>query len=38
MARWDKPIEYFELMEKESGGRLKVVDMGPASTGNGQKS
>jgi len=34
MARWDKIVEYFELMEKQSGGRLKVIDMGPTSMGN----
>src|SRR5882757_2746661 len=34
MARWDKIVEYFHLMEKESGGRLKVIDMGPTSEGN----
>ncbi len=34
MARWDKIVEYFQLMEKESGGRLKVVNMGPTSEGN----
>ncbi len=34
MARWDKIVEYFQLMEKESGGRLKVINMGPTSMGN----
>src|ERR1700733_12984896 len=34
MARWDKIVEYFYLMEKESGGRLKVINMGPTSEGN----
>ncbi|MBZ5582839.1 MAG: peptidase M14 family protein [Acidobacteriia bacterium] len=34
MARWDKMIEYYRLLEKESGGRMKVVDMGPTSMGN----
>lgn len=34
MARWDKIVEYFYLMEKESGGRMKVVNMGPTSEGN----
>ncbi len=34
MARWDKIVEYFHVMEKESGGRLKVIDMGPTSEGN----
>ncbi len=34
MARWDKIVEYFALMEKESGGRMKVINMGPTSEGN----
>src|SRR5580692_3976857 len=34
MARWDKIVEYFQLMEKQSGGRLKVINMGPTSDGN----
>ena len=34
MARWDKIVEYFSIMEKESGGRMKVVNMGPTSEGN----
>ena len=34
MARWDKIIEYFQLLEKESGGKLKVVNMGPSTMGN----
>lgn len=33
LARWDKLIEYFYLLEKESD-RLKVVDMGPSTMGN----
>jgi len=34
MARWDDIVKYFYLMEKESGGRLKVINMGPTSEGN----
>ena len=34
IARWDKIISYFRLLEKEGGGKLKVVDMGPATMGN----
>ncbi len=34
MARWDKIVEYFQLLEKESGGRMKVVNMGPTTEGN----
>ena len=34
MARWDKIVEYFMLLEKESGGRMKVINMGPTTEGN----
>src|SRR5271170_1658920 len=34
MARWDKIVEYFQLLEKESGGRMKLIDMGPSTMGN----
>ena len=34
MARWDKIVEYFSLLEKESGGRMKVINMGPTTMGN----
>src|SRR6476646_10400453 len=34
MARWDKIVEYYGVLEKQSGGRLKVVNMGPTSEGN----
>ena len=34
MARWDKIVDYFHVMEKESGGRMKVINMGPTSMGN----
>ena len=34
MARWDKIVEYFGVLEKQSGGRLKAVNMGPTSEGN----
>src|SRR6476660_1693751 len=33
-ARWDKIVEYYGVLEKQSGGRLKVVNMGPTSEGN----
>jgi hypothetical protein len=33
IARWDKIVDYFHLLEKESG-KLKVVDMGPSTMGN----
>ncbi len=33
IARWDKIVEYFNLLEKESG-KLKVVNMGPSTMGN----
>jgi hypothetical protein len=34
MARWDKIVEYYGVLEKESGGRMKVVNMGPSTMGN----
>jgi hypothetical protein len=34
IARWDKIVEYYQLLEKESGGKLKVVNMGPSTMGN----
>ncbi|HWR52670.1 MAG TPA: M14 family metallopeptidase [Bryobacteraceae bacterium] len=34
IARWDRIVEYYRLIEKESGGKLKVVDMGPSTEGN----
>ncbi|MCX6615563.1 MAG: M14 family metallopeptidase [Acidobacteria bacterium] len=34
MARWDKIVEYCALLEKEGGGKLKVVNMGPSTMGN----
>jgi len=34
MARWDKITEYFHVLEKESGGKMKVNDMGPTTMGN----
>src|SRR5260370_7992868 len=34
MARWDKIVEYYSALEKQSGGRMKVINMGPTSMGN----
>jgi len=34
MARWDKIVEYYSVLEKESGGRMKVINMGPTENGN----
>jgi hypothetical protein len=34
MARWDKIVEYYAVLEKQSAGRMKVVNMGPTSEGN----
>jgi hypothetical protein len=34
LVRWDRAVEYYKLLEKESGGKLKVVDMGPTEMGN----
>ncbi len=33
IARWDKIVEYYKLLAKESD-KIKVVDMGPATMGN----
>jgi hypothetical protein len=33
IARWDKIVEYYYLLEKESD-KLKVIDMGPSTEGN----
>lgn len=33
LARWDKIVEYFYLLEKQSD-RIKVTDMGPSTEGN----
>ena len=27
MARWDKIVEYYGALEKQSGGRMKVINM-----------
>ena len=32
LARWDKMIEYFKLLDQESD-RLEVIDMGPSTEG-----
>lgn len=34
LVRWDKAVEYYTQLEKESGGRLKVVNLGPTEMGN----
>jgi len=34
VARWDRIVEYYKLLERESEGRLKVVNMGPSTMGN----
>jgi hypothetical protein len=34
MARWDKIVDYFAVLEKESGGKMKVINMGPSTMGN----
>src|SRR5215471_7723607 len=34
MARWDKIVEYFGVLEKESGGRMKIINMGPSTMGH----
>lgn len=34
MARWDKIVEYFQTLERESSGKMKVINMGPTTMGN----
>jgi Zinc carboxypeptidase len=34
MARWDKIVQYYNLIEKQSGGKMKVINMGPTMNGN----
>ena len=34
IARWDKLVEYYRTLEKQSAGKLKVIDMGPTTMGN----
>jgi hypothetical protein len=34
IARWDKIVEYFLLLEKQSDGKMQVVNMGPSTQGN----
>jgi hypothetical protein len=34
IARWDKLVEYYQLLEKQGSGKVKVVDMGPTEMGN----
>src|ERR1700722_11355240 len=34
MARWDKIVEYYGVLEKQNAGRMKVINMGPTSEGN----
>ena len=34
MARWDRMVSYYQLLEKEAAGKLKAVNMGPSTEGN----
>ncbi len=34
IARWDKIVDYFRLLEKQGGGRIQVVNMGPSTMGH----
>ena len=34
MARWDKIVEYYSVIEKQSGGKMKVINMGPTMQEN----
>jgi len=33
IARWDKIVHYFEMLQRESG-KIKVIDMGPSTMGH----
>jgi hypothetical protein len=33
IARWERIVEYYRLLERESGGKLRVVEMGPTTEG-----
>ncbi len=34
IARWDKIVDYFQVLEKQGGGRMQVVNMGPTTMGH----
>ena len=34
MARWDKMVEYYQLLAKEAPDRMRVINMGPTTMGN----
>ena len=34
MARWDKIVDYYNTIEKQSGGKMKVINMGPTENEN----
>jgi len=34
IARWDKIVDYFQLLQRQSGQKMQVVDMGPSTMGN----
>lgn len=34
MARWDKIVDYYGILEKQSAGRMKVINMGPTMNEN----
>jgi len=34
IARWDRIVAYYRLLEKQSGGKLKTIEMGPTTMGN----
>jgi hypothetical protein len=34
MARWDKMVEYYQLLEREGAGKVKTINMGPTEMGN----
>jgi len=34
MARWDKLVEYYDLLGKQAKDRMQVINMGPSTMGN----
>jgi hypothetical protein len=34
IARWDKIVDYFQLLQRQGGGKIQVVNMGPSTMDN----
>jgi hypothetical protein len=34
LARWDKIVDYFRVLQKQSTGKMRVVNMGPSTMGH----